>query len=210
MRKGAALILPRRLRRGRNRSAARPLNTLLVTAFAVALAACTSGPTQPVTPIAVDAGRTQALVSAFRAQNGLGPVQVESRLMQAAQTQARAMGERDRMGHRVAGPLPRRVMAAGYDWGTATENLGAGYRSLDAAMQGWKDSPDHRHNLLNPEVTEIGVAAVRTPAGSDHDTYWALILASPRPEPPPGGPFAMPAQREGDTVVTFGGAVLPK
>jgi uncharacterized protein YkwD len=159
----------------------------------------------------VDASRTQALVSNYRAQNGLGPVRVESRLMQAAQAQARAMGERDRMGHRVAGPLPRRVVAAGYDWGTATENLGAGYRSLDAAMQGWKASPDHRHNLLNPDVTEIGVAAVRTPAGSDHDTYLGADPRQPAaPEPPPGRPVRHARQREGGHIVTFGGAVLPR
>ena len=160
--------------------------------------------------MAVDAGRTQALVSAYRQQNGLGPVQVESRLMQAAATQARAMGERDKMGHRVAGPLPRRVSAAGYDWGAATENLGAGYPSLDSAMQGWKDSPGHRENLLNPNVTEIGIAAVRTPRGSEQHTDWALILASPRPAPSPAGPFGAVEQADGETVVTFGWAVLPR
>ena len=176
----------------------------------LALAACTSAPTQPVTPIAVDAGRTQALVSSYRAQNGLGPVQVDSRLMQAAAVQARAMGERDRIGHRVAGPLPRRVAAAGYDWGAVTENLGAGYPSLDTAMQGWKGSPGHRANLLNPAVTEIGIAAVRTSRDANHDTYWALILASPRPEPSGAGPFGMTEPDGGGPVVTFGGATLPQ
>jgi uncharacterized protein YkwD len=141
----------------------------------------------------VDAGRTANLVSAYRAQHGLGSVSVDSRLMQAAAGQARAMGERDRMGHRVAGSLPRRVSAAGYDWGATAENLGAGYASLDAAMQGWKASGEHRQNLLHPLVTDIGVAAVATPPGSKKRSYWALILAGPRPEQPPGGPFAMQA-----------------
>ncbi len=184
--------------------AGRALGVLAVVVFA---AACTSAPVQPVTAMAVDAGQTQAMVSAYRAQAGLGPVRVESRLMQAATAQARAMGERDRMGHRVAGPLPRRVSAAGYDWGAATENLGAGYPSLETAMQGWRQSPEHRENLLNPDVTEIGVAAVRTPRGSEHGTYWALILASPRPEPSPAGPFGMAGE---GTIVTFGGAALPQ
>jgi hypothetical protein len=159
------------------------------------LAACSSfGTHLPVTPIAVDAGHTASLVSAYRAQHGLGPVSADSRLMSAAANQARAMGERDKIGHRVAGSLPRRVSAAGYDWGATTENLGAGYSSLDAAMQGWKASGEHRKNLLNPLVTEIGVAAVATPPGSKKRSYWALILAGPRPEPVPGGPFAMQAQ----------------
>jgi uncharacterized protein YkwD len=132
-------------------------------------------------------------VSAYRSQHGLGSVGVDSRLTQAAREQARAMGERDRIGHGVAGGLGGRVSAAGYDWGATTENLGAGFESLDDAMAGWRNSAGHRQNLLNPHVTEIGVAAVATPEGSRHRTYWALILAAPRPEQVLAGPFAMGA-----------------
>lgn len=132
------------------------------------------------------------MVTAYRADNGLGSVSVDSRLMQAAAAQARAMGERDRMSHRVAGPLPRRVTQAGYNWGAAAENLGAGYPTLSAAMDGWRKSREHRANLLNPNVTEIGIAAVGTPPGSHYREYWALILATPRPEPQvAAGPFGM-------------------
>jgi uncharacterized protein YkwD len=181
-------------RPGRGRTARR---TALPFAAALLLAACSTGSLQPVTPIAVDAGRTASLVSAYRAQNGLGPVRVESRLMQAAAAQARRNGAAGKLSHRAGGSLPRRVSEAGYDWGATAENLGAGYGSLDAAMAGWKSSPGHRKNLLNPLVTEIGVAAVAAPPKSRYRTYWALILATPRPEPPPGGPF-------GTTAVRFG------
>jgi uncharacterized protein YkwD len=86
----------------------------------------------------------------------------------------------------MGGSLPRRVSAAGYDWGFAAENLGAGYSTLDDAVQGWKTSPGHRKNLLDPHATEIGIAAVATPAGSHHRNYWALVLATPRPQRPVG------------------------
>ena len=163
----------------------------MIAALTAGFAACSSfGTHQAVTPISVDAGRTAAFVSAYRAANGLGAVSLDSRLMQAAASQARAMGERDRMGHRVAGPLPRRLTAVGYDWGATAENLGAGYPSLDAAVAGWQASGEHRQNLLNPHVMEIGVAAVATPRGSKRRSYWALILAMPRPEPVLAGPFA--------------------
>ena len=101
------------------------------------------------------------------------------------------MGERDRIGHGVAGSLTRRVSEAGYDWGATAENLAAGQPSLDEAMADWRNSAEHRRNLLNPLVTDIGIAAVATPPGSAKRTYWALILAAPRPEPVPAGPFAM-------------------
>jgi uncharacterized protein YkwD len=189
--------LPPPQKRVRTRPAlARSPSNLSRTAAALGLfllSACSTGSRQPVTPVSVDAGRTAGLVTAYRAENGLPPVGVDPRLTQAAIAQARAMGERDRIGHRVAGPLPRRVSATGYDWGAAAENLGAGYPSLEAAMRGWKDSGEHRRNLLNPRVSEIGVAAVATPPGSKHRTYWALILAGPRRQPSPAGPFGMAA-----------------
>lgn len=102
--------------------------------------------------------------------------------MRVAASYARTMGERDRIGHRLGGALPKRVAAAGYDWGAVAENLAAGYDTTDEAMAGWRASAGHRQNLLNPLVTEIGIAAVSTPPGSDHRNYWALILAMPRPE----------------------------
>ena len=161
-------------------------------AVALAVSGCVGvgGSSQPVTPIRVDAAGTARLVSAYRAESGLGPVTISSSLMQAAAGQARAMGERDRIGHNVAGSLPRRVTEAGYDWGTVVENLGGGYPSVEAAIAGWWDSAEHRRNLLNESVTEIGIAAVATSPGSLQPNYWAMILAAPRPEPVPAGPFA--------------------
>jgi uncharacterized protein YkwD len=162
--------------------------TILV---ALVVAACTTALLQPVTPIPLDAARAARLITAYRVENGLAPVRVDSRLMQAAASYARAMGERDRISHRIGGSLPSRVSAAGYDWGAAAENLGAGHASIDDVLAGWRRSAGHRQNLLNPHVTEIGIAAVATPAGATHSSYWALILASPRPAPGTQGAIAM-------------------
>jgi uncharacterized protein YkwD len=153
--------------------------------LALLLAACTAGSSvgqRAVTPIAVDAGRAARLISAYRAERGLGPVSVDSRLMRAARGYARVMGERDQIGHRLGGSLPKRVTAAGYHWGYVAENLAASYSTLEEAIAGWKNSAGHRQNLLSRFATEIGVAAVATPPGSDHRNYWALILAAPQPE----------------------------
>jgi uncharacterized protein YkwD len=149
------------------------------------LAGCTTSIVQPVTPIPVDGARTARLISAYRAQNGLGPVSVDPRLMRAAASYAAVMGERDQIGHRLGASLPRRVSSVGYDWGYVGENLAASFSSLDDAMQGWKNSPGHRKNLLSPFATEIGVAAVATPPGSKHRNYWDLILATPQPQGQP-------------------------
>ena len=144
-----------------------------------------------VTPIAVDASRAAAMISAYRSQSGLGRVRVNSKLMAAARDYARAMGQRDKISHGIGGSLPRRVSAAGYDWGAAAENLGAGYGSLDRVIAGWKASAGHRRNLLNPNVTEMGIAAVAAPPGSKHRDYWALIMAAPAPDRVAAGPFGL-------------------
>jgi len=169
-----------RRRTGRARAA---LGALLI-AFSLGVAACstTGGGARQVSAIQVDAARAAQLISAYRAQNGLGPVKVESRLMRVAARYARVMGERDKIKHGIGGSLPKRLGAAGYDWGYAAENLAASYSSLDEAMAGWKASPGHRRNLLSPYATEIGIAAVATPPGSEHRNYWALVLATPQPE----------------------------
>jgi uncharacterized protein YkwD len=135
------------------------------------------------------------LISAYRGQNGLGPVRVNSKLMNAATDYALAMGTRDDISHGIGGTLPKRVTAARYKWGAVAENLGAGYTSLDDTMEGWKASEGHRRNLLNPRVTEIGIAAVATPPGAQYPNYWALILAAPQSDRVLAGPFGMQVGR---------------
>src|SRR5687767_7575734 len=93
------------------------VTAITAVAVSLAVAACSTGNFQPVRPIAVAAGRTAGMISSYRAQHGLGPVSVDSALMQAAANYARSMGERDKINHRIGGTLAKRVSAAGYDWG---------------------------------------------------------------------------------------------
>ena len=84
-------------------------------------------------------------------------VSVDSRLMPAAADYARAMGERDKIDHRIGGSLPKRVTAAGYDLGRrGGESRAPAIRRSTMRWRGWKASAGHRKNLLNPHVTEIG------------------------------------------------------
>ncbi|WP_279477657.1 CAP domain-containing protein [Aureimonas sp. SK2] len=142
------------------------------------LGACaTQVPAARTADISIDRGHGLALVNAFRSEHGLKPLTVDDRLMQAAAAQSEAMARRDKMDHMVAGALPGRVESAGYRWGTTAENIARGYKDYDEAMVGWINSPSHRKNLLNPDVTQIGFAGARTPGNPR--PYWAQILASP-------------------------------
>ena len=48
-----------------------------------------------------------------------------------------------------------------------------------AAVEGWKNSPGHRANMLQPTVTEIGVAVARAP---DRDPKFISVQLFGRPE----------------------------
>ncbi|WP_052194758.1 CAP domain-containing protein [Aureimonas altamirensis] len=130
-------------------------------------------------------GAALASVNRFRAANGLPPLSIDGRLMQAARIQAEAMAASDTLSHTAGGRLPGRVSVAGYEWSTTAENIGRGYADYEAAMRGWIGSPGHRRNLLNPNIVHIGFAGARRADGGRN--YWAQVFAAPRPEAAAGG-----------------------
>lgn len=149
--------------------------------FLLFLTACAStGDPAAVRPISFDRGAALSEVNAFRRANGLSALSLEPRLTNLAQEQSDAMAARAEMSHRVIGPLPRRLSAAGYDWAATAENLGLGYPNHAAAMHGWIGSAGHRRNLLNENVTHVGIAAARD--ARTGRPYWTQIFGAERPE----------------------------
>lgn len=145
--------------------------------------------------VAVDTGAAAAMVSGYRRNNGLGTVVIDPRLNAIAQTQADAMARADRVSHSLAGPFSSRIVGAGYEADIAVENIGAGYRTLAEAFSGWRDSPEHRANLLRDGVTHMGIATAYAPQ-SKYKVYWSMVLAKPtdpadrrRREGPNAGPL---------------------
>jgi uncharacterized protein YkwD len=126
----------------------------------------------------VDAKAAASMISGYRRNHGLGPVTVDRELMRLAQEQARTMAARNELGHNVGVSFPERIRNSKIRARAVVENVAAGYHTLAEAFSGWRDSPGHRANMLNPEVTRIGIAAVYSP-GSKYRVFWALILASP-------------------------------
>jgi uncharacterized protein YkwD len=153
----------------------------LALGLALSVAACAGLGVGGANPVPVDARAAAASTSAYRATQGRGPVGVSSRLNALAARQAMAMARRGRLGHDLIGPLQKRLKNGGYVWLVAVENISAGYDTFDEALAAWQTSSGHRSNLLEPQATEIGVAAAR--ADDKYGTYWALILAAPDPEP---------------------------
>src|SRR5262249_21586120 len=126
--------------------------------------------------VELDAAAAQSMISGYRQNNGLTALTIDPELMRLADEQARLMAARDKLDHSVGRPFQQRIAAAG--GAVAAENISAGYHTIAEAFSGWRDSPQHRANMLLKGATRMGIAAVYAPK-SKYKVFWALILAGP-------------------------------
>ena len=126
----------------------------------------------------IDVTAAQSMISGYRQNNGLPPVTVDPILTRMAQEQARVMAARDKLDHSAGRPFQDRIKTSGFDARVAAENISAGYHTLAEAFSGWRDSPQHRANMLLNGATRMGIAAVYAP-NSKYKVFWSLILAAP-------------------------------
>jgi uncharacterized protein YkwD len=136
----------------------------------------------------LDVSAARSMISGYRVSNGLNPVTIDPELMKLASQQAHAMAARDKLDHSVWRPFAQRIQDSSFDAAVAVENIAAGYDTLAEAFSGWRDSPPHRANMLNPAVTKMGIAAAYAP-GSKYKVFWSLILARPDMRPRADGPY---------------------
>ena len=131
---------------------------------------------------AVNAARSQAQMCGDSHHPAVGPLAWDARAAYAALLESEWMLEANTFGHAWPGGelVWDRLKMAGYDWSKADENIAAGYRSLEKAMQAWIDSPPHCVALMRADITEVGVALVPGREGSTYLSYWTMVLATPR------------------------------
>src|ERR1041384_2048086 len=118
------------------------------------------------------------MIAGSRATSGLGALTIDPNLMKLAEEHSRSMAARDKLDHDVGKPFDQRIRRGGSDAKMAVENVSAGYHTLAEAFSGWRDSPPHRANMLNRNVTRMGIAATYSPK-SKYKVFWTLILAAP-------------------------------
>ncbi|MFL5594400.1 MAG: CAP domain-containing protein [Gemmatimonadaceae bacterium] len=134
-----------------------------------------AAPTRPPVsaPLASAAGATEArifdLINAERLHQGLRALVYNPQLDQMARIQAANMAHFQRMAHTLPGAklpaLTDRAHYVGYTYGRIAENVALGYPNADAVVEGWMNSTGHRHNILDRDVTETGIAIARSSAG---------------------------------------------
>ncbi len=140
-------------------------------------------PDLPQTEIAI-----VALTNAFRQENKLGGVTPNKVLAAAARWFAEYLARTDKFAHEADGREPQqRAAAHGYKYCMVAENLA---RNLDSrgftaqrlaneVIEGWKNSPLHRTNLVEADATEIGVSVIRAP---DRHPKFVSVQMFGRPE----------------------------
>ena len=107
----------------------------------------------------------------LRAENGLARLQADAALERAAEGFARYMARTDRYGHAADGSQPAdRAQAGGYEYCLVSENISYQFHSDGFAteelarrfVEGWKSSPGHRRNMLEPDVVHMAEAVARS------------------------------------------------
>lgn len=140
-------------------------------------------PQTPPTPLDLDIAVAE--LNVYRAQHGLGPVRLNQQLNSASEVHAADLAQAGIASHTGTdgSSHSERVQRAGYQFSLAAENVATGQKSWDAVFQAWKDSPGHNVNLLQPDVTDFGVALVYEPT-TTYSTYWTMLVAAPFKEAP--------------------------
>jgi uncharacterized protein YkwD len=124
------------------------------------------------TELAQAANVVVASVNAYRRGQGLQEVAQDAKLTQAARQLAEYMATTGTFSHTADGrQFWDRALQNGYQFCLIFENIAwmSGYSSAQVAGQlfeGWKASPAHNQNMLQPGVTDTGIAIAQSSTGA--------------------------------------------
>lgn len=123
--------------------------------------------------------RVFARTNDLRVKSGLAPLAPETRLTETARSFANYIAGTGRLEHDADGTTPaERVKKRGYAYCMVAENLAFEYSSggftpdrlSRTFIEHWSESPTHRGNMLQPDLTQIGVGVARNRSGE----YYAV------------------------------------
>ncbi|KAJ2376193.1 hypothetical protein IW150_002121 [Coemansia sp. RSA 2607] len=120
-----------------------------------------------------DMANMLCMVNNLRKAKGLVPVVYHGQLLRLAQSHAQFQSRYRVVTHADnAGQIGDRLSALGFQWEVLVENVGAGVDDDTEIVNAWAKSPNHLHNILNPDVRFMGVDV--------SSGYWVQDFASPR------------------------------
>ncbi len=114
------------------------------------------------------------IINALRAEKGIAPLRLSEELTVMACARAEEIAWSGVHSHRR--PDGTRCFTifkeAGFNKGTAGENLGYVFDNPEDVCQAWKESRTHYENLMNPDFVEIGIGVAADP-DEDGKLCWA-------------------------------------
>lgn len=132
-------------------------------------------------PLGVERSELRAvfdLINLERSRFGLAPLRHHVLLSQASQAHSDDMAVRNLLTHTGSNgeTSADRIAATGYRYSMWAANVAAGQTTAASLLTSWMGSPPHRANLLNGQVTEIGLGLAYSNSGRP---YWTVTLAQP-------------------------------
>ncbi len=129
-------------------------------------------PPMPETPETENTAMTRPeqaaceLINEQRVKNGLKPLLVSEELSVKARVKSVDMLENNYFSHNspTYGSPFTLMNALGITYRSAAENIAMGYKTAEAVVNAWMNSPDHRANILSSNYTSMGIGHV--------DGYW--------------------------------------
>ena len=119
-----------------------------------------------------------AATNAERRKHGLAPLTVDPRLAAVPHDHSADMVGRAFFSHENpdGAQVWDRAVAAGYRYRKVAENIAAGQRTAAEVVTGWMNSPGHRRNILDGDLTQIGVGHV---LGGTYGVVWTQVFGTP-------------------------------
>jgi uncharacterized protein YkwD len=113
----------------------------------------------------------------LRAEAKLPPLELSTKLQAAAERHAKDMAAMGKMTHKGSDGSSsiHRIVAKGYKYRRAGENVAMGNFTVEGLMKGWMESPHHKRNILG-SFSQIGVACA---TGEDGKRYWCVTFGLP-------------------------------
>lgn len=152
-----------------------PFATILLAALVGTLLVASSPPAHASGP----ADEFIALANQARAAQGLPALAVDSHLSSVAADHSVRMAQAGDLHHNpnLADDVP--------DWQRLTENVGRGNGGVQALHDAFMASSGHRANILDPQVSQIGVGVAEADGNLWVTEVFRLPSAQQPPPPPP-------------------------
>ncbi len=130
----------------------------------------------------ISVGDLLSQTNSRRSSAGVGALALNSQLSNAAAGKASDMFTNQYWAHTSpSGKSPWNfIIAAGYSYLFAGENLARDFGDSGAVVDAWMNSPTHRENLVNPRYKDVGFAVVNGKYGS-HETTVVVQMFGTKP-----------------------------